>query len=97
MGRERAATGGKEAVSCSHTRGPAGPRPIPYFDDSWKISAATKKLSKFVHDFTETMYQETGARFVVLGSFVGTSGQKQIAWYVDGASRAGTLSYFVKL
>lgn len=61
------------------------------------ISAATKKLSKLVHDFTESMYKETGARLVVLGSFVGTTGQKQITWYVHECSRACTLSYSLKL
>lgn len=43
-------------------------------------SAATKKLSKLIYDFTESIYKDTGARLVILGSFVGTSGQKQIAW-----------------
>lgn len=67
------------------------------FNHQFKFSAASKKLSKFVHDFTETMYQETGARFVLLGSFVGTSGQKQIAWYANDASGTWTLTYSCKL
>lgn len=67
------------------------------FDESLTFSAATKKLSKLVHDFTESMYKETGARLVVLGSFVGTLGQKQIAWYANEHSRPSTLPYSLKL
>lgn len=45
-------------------------------------SEATKTLSKRIYEFTELTYRETGARLVILGSYVNEEGVKQIAWYV---------------
>lgn len=42
------------------------------------LRAATKKLSKSIHDFAETTYIETGARLIIMGGYVNSSRKKTL-------------------